>query len=54
MLSWRERQILVQVDPMFLVVLEDETASTPQNVVEAVNLLQNRQHLLRRLNDGRS
>ena len=49
MLSRRERQILVQEDPIFLVTLEDQVASTPQNLVEAVSLLEKKEHLLRRL-----
>ena len=49
MLSRRERQILVQEDPIFLVALEDQVASTPQNLVEAVSLLEKKEHLLRRL-----
>ena len=34
---------------MFQVVLEDQAASTPQNLVEAVNLLEKKEDLLRRL-----
>ena len=49
MLSRRERQILVEEDPIFLVALEDQVASTPQNLVEAVSLLEKKEHLLRRL-----
>ena len=40
MLSWRERQILLQEDHMFLVVLEDQEASTTQKLVGAVKLLE--------------
>ena len=33
----RERQASVKKDPMILVVLKDQTAINPQNLVEAVN-----------------
>ena len=49
MLSWRERKNLVQENPMLLVVLEDQAASIPQNLVGAVNLLEKQDHLMRRL-----
>ena len=49
MLGWIERQVLVQEDPMFLVALEDQAASTPQILIEAVNLLEKKEHFLRRL-----
>ena len=49
MMSWRERQILVREDPMFLVLLEYQPASTPQNLVEVVNRPEKKEHLLRRL-----
>ena len=49
MLGWRERQVLVQEDPMFLVALEDQAASTAQNLLEAVNPLEKKEHWLRGL-----
>ena len=41
--------MLFQEDFMFLVVLEDQVVSTFQNQIQAVNLLQKKDHLLRKL-----
>ena len=49
MLSLRGRKMLFQEDFMFLVVLEDQAVSTFQNQIQAVNLLQKKDHLLRKL-----
>ena len=49
MLSLRGRKMLFQEDFMFLVVLEDQVVSTFQNQIRAVNLLQKKDHLLRKL-----